>query len=34
MPGIMGGLVSMIALLDVKGRGFPDDYFVAGSPSA
>ena len=34
MPGIMGGIVSMIALLDIDDRGFPKDYWAAGSASA
>jgi len=34
MPGIFGGIVSMIAIALADGKGFPEDYWPAGSTSS
>lgn len=34
MPGIFGALVSMVAIGLADGKGFPEDYWPAGSTSS
>jgi hypothetical protein len=34
MPGVFAAIVSMFVLIDIKGRGFSEDYFAAGSSKA